>query len=428
MLAEGSARAGGAAASSEIPATESAVHPRADVAPACTAGAVISSLLTEHAQATVRIEAEEPASVKAAVPPFLDSDSKAPRRTSGRKSIDAETRARLACAKQYGKEAVGQRVSLFWAGEDRWFDGTVKGYSLAVRRAALRQVRRWRPVALSPRSRGDARLLELAKPGGESSDQRRRAAARLVSHETETATRRRAAGGAAAEAASGSGGGGGSESGDGGGGAEAGLSSSNSTGYTGVFLQASGKFQARHERARKTVYLGTFATAVEAAVAYARHVGEGVQAVGEAPAAAMVLTEAPQQKRQKAGTEEAAPSAVAEAEGLRLHVSSSSGGGYLGVWWLSSGRFRAMQSVDGKKVPLGCFDSAEAAGEYRPRAETADAGGAIGQRVLVPATVYPQYACSEQRGRGWEGLIISRTPRPRADSIPACNRRGWSCI
>ena len=182
------------------------------------------------------------------------------------------------------------------------------------------------------------------------------------------------------------------------------------------------------EQKRGTVYLGTFATAVEAAVAYARHVGEGVQAVGEAPAAAMVLTEAPQQKRQKAGTEEAAPSAVAEAEGLRLHVSSSSGGGYLGVWWLSSGRFRAMQSVDGKKVPLGCFDSAEAAGEYRPRAETADAGGAIGQRVLVPATVYPQYACSEQRGRGWEGLIISRTPRPRADSIPACNRRGWSCI
>ena len=118
MLAEGSARAGGAAASSEIPATESAVNPRADVAPACTAGAV-SSLLTEHAQATVRIES------------VVDSDSKAPRRTSGRKSIDAETRARLACAKQYGKEAVGQRVSLFWAGEDRWFDGTVKGYSLA---------------------------------------------------------------------------------------------------------------------------------------------------------------------------------------------------------------------------------------------------------------------------------------------------------
>jgi len=354
----------------------------------------------------VRIEAEEPASVKAAVPPFLDSDSKAPRRTSGRKSIDAETRARLACAKQYGKEAVGQRVSLFWAGEDRWFDGTVKGYSLADGQHCVKydDGDQWHYHLGREETLGYLSWLSLeakaATSGGErplaSSATRQRKPRGDVQPEEPQQKRQVAAAEEAApkvvtEAE----------------GLKLRLSSSNSTGYTGVFLQASGKFQARHERARKTVYLGTFATAVEAAVAYARHVGEGVQAVGEAPAAAMVLTEAPQQKRQKAGTEEAAPSAVAEAEGLRLHVSSSSGGGYLGVW-LSSGRFRAMQSVDGKKVPLGCFDSAEAAGEYRPRAETADAGGAIGQRVLVPATVYPQYACSEQGGRGWEGLIISR--------------------
>ena len=36
-------------------------------------------------------------------------------------------------------------------------------------------------------------------------------------------------------------------------------------------------------------------------------------------------------------------------------------------------------------------------------------GNAVGRRVLVPATLYPQYTCSEHAGAGWEGLVLSAT-------------------
>ena len=54
------------------------------------------------------------------------------------------------------------------------------------------------------------------------------------------------------------------------------LSSSNGTGYKGVFKDTSKptvRFRAGHSVAGKTVSLGSFGTAVEAAVAYARAVG-----------------------------------------------------------------------------------------------------------------------------------------------------------
>lgn len=34
---------------------------------------------------------------------------------------------------------------------------------------------------------------------------------------------------------------------------------------------------------------------------------------------------------------------------------------------------------------------------------------AVGRRVLVPASLYPQYACNEFSGTGWEGLALSAT-------------------
>ena len=57
------------------------------------------------------------------------------------------------------------------------------------------------------------------------------------------------------------------------------LSSNSITGYKGVFNQASGRFIAT----RKHKYLGAFDTAVEAAVAYARAVGQA-EAAGTAAA------------------------------------------------------------------------------------------------------------------------------------------------
>ena len=63
----------------------------------------------------------------------VEADSLEPpsRRTSGRKSIDPDTRARLDSAKQYGNEKVGKRVSIYWVIEERWFEGTVMDYSPA---------------------------------------------------------------------------------------------------------------------------------------------------------------------------------------------------------------------------------------------------------------------------------------------------------
>ena len=96
---------------------------------------------------------------------------------------------------------------------------------------------------------------------------------------------------------------------------------------------------AAQETDRAVVKLGRFDTAVEAAVAYARAVGEY-----QPPAP---------------------PTVAAEAEGLRLHLSSSNPSGYKGVVKLPSGGFKAQHRVDGRKVHVGSFDTAvEAAVAY----------------------------------------------------------------
>ena len=149
--------------------------------------------------------------------------------------------------------------------------------------------------------------------------------------------------------------------------------SSNSTGYRGVFKQSSGRFHARRRVDGRNVSVGTFDTAVEAAVAYARAVGEYQ------------------------------PLAVAtEAEGLRLHLSSSSSSGYLGVVEHTAGRFKAQRKVGGRNVFLGTFDTAvEAAVAYARavgKAEPAAAGGrAVREKRVRGATDTGQ---SARRGGG----------------------------
>ena len=63
---------------------------------------------------------------------------------------------------------------------------------------------------------------------------------------------------------------------------------------------------------------------------------------------------------------------VAEAEGLRLHLSSNSTG-YRGVYKVN-GRFQAVQ-MGGKKVSLGCFGTAVEAAVAYARAQAGRAGG-----------------------------------------------------
>ncbi|EOD34401.1 hypothetical protein EMIHUDRAFT_98774, partial [Emiliania huxleyi CCMP1516] len=130
------------------------------------------------------------------------------------------------------------------------------------------------------------------------------------------------------------------------------LSSSNATGYKGVY-EHSGRFKAQRRVGGRLGSIGKFDTAVEAAVAYARAVGEY-----QPPAPPTVAT---------------------EAEGLRLHLSSSGGTGYKGVARRPSGRFSAQHWVDGRLVGLGYFDTAvEAAVAYARAVGQAEAAGAGG--------------------------------------------------
>ena len=62
------------------------------------------------------------------------------------------------------------------------------------------------------------------------------------------------------------------------------VTAANATGYKGIFLNQAGKYEARIREGGKQVHLGTFGTAEEAALAYARHAGP--QRVAEEAAAA----------------------------------------------------------------------------------------------------------------------------------------------
>ncbi|EOD20879.1 hypothetical protein EMIHUDRAFT_117407 [Emiliania huxleyi CCMP1516] len=165
------------------------------------------------------------------------------------------------------------------------------------------------------------------------------------------------------------------------------LSHTSSTGYRGVWRLASGRFVAHRDRAHrrtmrpadgKKASIGYFDTAVEAAVAYARAVGEAAAAAGKASdsderepggeAAAAESSDAGEPAERQAAE------VVAEAEGLRLHLSSNNSTGYKRVSKQASGRFKAQRQG---YVTIGTFDTAveaavayaKAAGEYQPPAQ-----------------------------------------------------------
>ena len=96
------------------------------------------------------------------------------------------------------------------------------------------------------------------------------------------------------------------------------LCSSSGTGYKGVRKRASGRFQAEHKvDGGRRVSLGTFATAVEAAVAYTRAVGEAERQEAPPRPAKRSLkpADAPPPKRRSTA---AGPSAASVAEPPRL--------------------------------------------------------------------------------------------------------------
>ena len=124
----------------------------------------------------------------------------------------------------------------------------------------------------------------------------------------------------------------------------------NKTGYYGVCLAKPGQakpYQAGVTRGGKTVHLGCFATAEEAALCVARS-PEG-EAAAQRAAAELTSEEARQQ---------------AQAEGLTLRVAAESKTGYFGVSLDKPGRpkpYKARVHRCGKLVGLGYFATAEEA-------------------------------------------------------------------
>ena len=118
----------------------------------------------------------------------------------------------------------------------------------------------------------------------------------------------------------------------------------NPTGYKGVALEPCGRFRAQGRLDGTNKYIGTFDTAVAAAVAYARFVQPA-----EAAAAAEEGTDENGVDEDGGGGEER----VTEAEGMTLCMSSSNPTGYMGVETCKSGKFRAAHR--GNK--LGTFDT-----------------------------------------------------------------------
>ena len=130
------------------------------------------------------------------------------------------------------------------------------------------------------------------------------------------------------------------------------LVADNTTGYFGVYFSFPGKlkpYQVKASRGGKQVNLGTFATAEEAALCFARS-PEG-QAAAQRAATAVPLTS--EEARQQA-----------QAEGLTLRVADNKAG-YFGVHLDSRPRqskpYQARVWRGGKDVHLGYFATAEEA-------------------------------------------------------------------
>jgi len=130
------------------------------------------------------------------------------------------------------------------------------------------------------------------------------------------------------------------------------LVAENITGYFGVYLIKPGQpkpYQAQVWRGGKKVYLGSFATAEEAALCVAR-TPEGRAAAAERAAAAPPLTS--EEARQQA-----------QAEKLTLLVADNTTG-YFGVYLNKHGLSKPYQAQvrrGGRTVSLGCFATAEEA-------------------------------------------------------------------
>ena len=171
------------------------------------------------------------------------------------------------------------------------------------------------------------------------------------------------------------------------------LSSSSKTGYKGVGFQhkEGGKSKPSYQAALGGTYIGSYSTAVEAAVAYARAEAEQQ---GE---------DEEEDEDEEQGDGEVP--LVQEAGGWQLHLSSSKTG-YTGVVKCSLGpRFQAVC----RRVHLGNFDTAVAAAVAFARAaarEAASGGAPLTSHADVEpsATSEPRLLLSAHNQTGYKGV------------------------
>ena len=171
------------------------------------------------------------------------------------------------------------------------------------------------------------------------------------------------------------------------------LKAENKTGYFGVSLNQPGyskPYQARVKRGGKSVSLGSFATAEEAALCIAR-TPEGQEAAKRAAAAPPLMSEEARQQ--------------AEAEGLTL-LKADNSTGYFGVCHSNPGRpkpYKAQVRRGGKQVSLGSFVTAEEAALCVARSPE-------GQEAAKQAATAPVPLTSEeaQQQAQAEGLTLLR--------------------
>eukprot|EP00962_Isochrysis_galbana_P009031 scaffold2507_cov122-Isochrysis_galbana.AAC.22 len=123
-------------------------------------------------------------------------------------------------------------------------------------------------------------------------------------------------------------------------------SEASASGFKGVKKHHKGGYQARVKRDGKKVHLGTFASAEEAAMAYAAS-AEGMKAMAKAANSLPAISAEEAQR-------------LAAAEGLTLVRATNNKTGYKGVYKIWS-KFQARVVREGKVVILGSFHSAEEA-------------------------------------------------------------------
>jgi len=203
------------------------------------------------------------------------------------------------------------------------------------------------------------------------------------------------------------------------------LVAKNTTGYFGVYVKHDRPkpYKAQVKRSGKDVYLGSFATAEEAALCVARSPeGRAVAAERAAPAAAPLTSEEARQQ--------------AQAEKLTLLVADNSAG-YFGVYLDKPGRpkpYRVQVWRGGKYVHLGSFATSEEAAlcvARSPEGRAAAGRAAAAERQgALPTLPFGAFVNEEEvappmppGANGRDGLNLLEECARRACFLLACAER-----